>query len=47
MELYLELASAARSEPHKQFSNKQAVNIEDYLGGLYNCIIYDQLSFAL
>ena len=33
----------ARSKPCKQFGDEQAINIEEYLGGLYGYIIYDQL----
>jgi len=33
----------ARSELHKWFSDEHATNIEEYLGGLYNYIIYNQL----
>ena len=37
----------ARSEPRKRFGDEQATNIEEYLGGLYVYIIYDQFPSML
>jgi hypothetical protein len=33
----------ARSEPRKRFGDEQEININGYVDGLYNYIIYDQL----
>ena len=46
-DVYLELTSTSRREPRKRFGDEHASNTEDYLDGLNNYIIYDQLSSVL